>query len=245
MTCETRKLCCALIALSLFLGASTAARAAADREFAAIPGSAKPTNDAMTGNFSSPRMAVEVVLRPSNESELSGLLTDVYNPKSEKYQHWLGQGEFVSRFAPGKAQVKQITDFLRESGLEVEQSSSPFLLRVSGSSSAVEGAFKTSIQNYRNRKGIAYYSNASEVQLPTELVSGVLGVVGLSNTARAQSKAIRPAKQTAPAIPACEAPYPAIDQLYDAVNFGTTFSVGYGGSPGCNGLTQSQDNAIY
>jgi subtilase family serine protease len=245
MTCETRKLCCALIVLSLFLGVSTAARAAADREFAAIPGSAKPTTDALTGKFSSPRMAVEVVLKPSNESELSGLLTDIYNPKSEKYQHWLGQGEFIARFAPSKVQVKQITDFLQESGLKVEQSSSPFLLRASGPSSVIEGAFKTSLHNYRNRKGIAYYSNDSEVQLPTELISGVLGVVGLSNTARAQSMAVRPMKQTALAIPACEAPYPTADQLFDAVNYGTPFSVGYGGSQGCNGLTPSQDNAIY
>ena len=34
-------------------------------------------------------------------------------------------------------------------------------------------------------------------------------------------------------------------QLYNAVNNGVGFPYGYGGGPGCNGLTPSQDNAIY
>src|ERR1700730_2804000 len=97
--------------------------------FSAIPGSIKPTTDVDTGEFSSPKMTVDVVLAPRNESELSDLLANIYNPKSDRYRHWLGTGEFYSRFAPSDAQAAAIADHLQASGLVVEQSSSPFLVR--------------------------------------------------------------------------------------------------------------------
>jgi subtilase family serine protease len=217
----------------------------ADNGFSAIPGSIKPATDLDVGEFSSPRMAVDVVLAPNHESELSDLLANVYNPKSNSYQHWLGKGEFYSRFAPSDAQIAPIADYLRASGLAVERSSSPFLVRASGPSSTVAAAFRTTLRSYRNPKGIEYFSNASEIQLPTSLASGVVGVVGLSNTVRLQSQVVLPLKHTSPPVPSCEAPYPTTAQLFAAVNFGTPFPFGYGGGPGCNGLTPSQDNSIY
>ena len=217
----------------------------ADNGVSAIPGSIKPTTDVDMGEFSSPQMAVYVVLAPRNESELSDLLANVYNPKSDSYRHWLGKGEFYSRFAPSDAQTAAIADYLRASGLVVEQSSSPFLVRASGPSSTAAAAFRTTLRTYRNQRGIDYFSNASAVHLPTSLASGVLGVVGLSNTVRLQSHVVLPLKHTSPPVPSCEAPYPTTAQLFAAVNSGTPFPFGYGGGPGCNGLTPSQDNSIY
>jgi subtilase family serine protease len=217
----------------------------ADNGFSAIPGSIKPTTDVDTGEFSSPQMGVYVVLAPRNDSELSDLLADVYNPKSNSYQHWLGKGEFYSRFAPSDAQTAAIADYLRASGLVVEQSSSPFLVRASGPSSIVATAFRTTLRTYRNPRGIDYYSNASAVQLPASLASGVLGVVGLSNTVRMRSHVVLPLKHTSPPTSSCEAPYVTSAQLFALFNSGTGFPSGYGGGPGCNGLTPSQDNSIY
>ncbi len=219
-------------------------RAVAANSFSAIPGSLRPTTNIVTGEFNAPKMTVEVVLAPSNEKELSDLLANVYNPKSDNYRHWLGKGEFYSRFAPSAAQTAAIADYLRSTGLVVEQSSSPFLLRASGPSSAVASAFKTTLRTYRNLRGITYFSNGSAVQLPTSLASGVLGVVGLSNTVRLHSRVVIPLRQT-PLNQSCEAPYPTTEELFAYVNSGTPFPSGYGGGPGCNGLTPSQDNSIY
>jgi subtilase family serine protease len=72
----------------------------------------------------------------------------------------------------------------------------------------------------------------------------VRGVVGLSNTVRLHTHVVRPATHSA-GPPSCEAPYVTIAQLYNAVNNGVGFPVGYGGSPGCNGLTPAQTNSIY
>jgi kumamolisin len=232
------------VVMAVVVAASAESGSAITADFSAIAGSFKPTTDLVAGEFSSPAMTVDVVLASPNESELSDLLANVYNPKSESYQHWLGKGEFYSRFAPSSAQTAAIADYLRASGLVVGQSLSPFLVRASGPSSLVAAAFRTSLLTYRNPKGITYFSNASAVQLPTSLASGVLGVVGLSNTVRMQSQVVLPMTQASPAV-SCEAPYPTRVQLYAAVNFGTPFPFGYGGGPGCNGLTPSQDNSIY
>ena len=243
-----------IVAASVLAGERAVAAAAAD-DFSAIPGSTRPTTDVDRGEFSSSNMAVDVVLAPNNESELSGLLASVYDPQSQSYQRWLGQGEFYSRFAPNSAQVAALTDYLQASGLVVEQSSSPFLLRVSGPSSVVAAAFKTTLRNYRNSRGVTYFSNASAVQLPTILALGVRGVVGLSNTVRMHPKVVRPMKQ-APSSesglissgktpPGCETPYVTKAQLFAYVNNNTAYPSGYGGGPGCNGLTPSQDNSIY
>ncbi len=163
MTCKARRLGGAFAMLTLFLSLSTTIGAAAENGFAAVAGSFKKTIDADTGSFSSSRKSVEVVLAPRNSAQLDALLADVYDPKSKNYQHWLGQGEFLTRFAPDPAQIAAVTNYLRESGLDIEESSSPFLLRASGPSSMIERTFKTTLHSYRNRNGIAYYSNASDV----------------------------------------------------------------------------------
>ena len=245
MTYNVRKLCCAFVLPVLFLNLAIAVCSAAEHGFAALTGSVNRTTDTVTGKFSSSHMVVDVVLAPNNESELSSLLADVYNPQSKNYQHWLGQGEFYARFAPTAAQTEAVTAYLKESGLDVEASSSPFMVRVSGPSNMIETAFKTNLQTFRNAKGIEYFSNASEIQLPEELATGVRGVVGLSNTVRLHPMTVKPLKQTKPASPGCETPYVTTAQLYNAVNNGVGFPYGYGGGPGCNGLTPAQTNAIY
>jgi hypothetical protein len=64
--------------------------------FSAIAGSFEPTTDVDTGEFSSPKMTIEVVLTPRHESQLSDLLANLYNSKSKSYQQWLTKGKFHS-----------------------------------------------------------------------------------------------------------------------------------------------------
>jgi subtilase family serine protease len=217
---------------------------AATGDLAAIPGSFSASTSADIGEFSSSNMTIEVVLVPSNETELNELLANLYAPTGASYQQWLGTGEFNSRFAPSETQVAAVEGHLQSYGLTVQATSSPFLLRASGPSGVVAAAFGTSIHNYRNARGATYYSNASEVQLPTAVAAAVRGVVGLSNTVRLHTHIMRPATHS-PGPPTCETPYVTTAQLYNAVNNGVGFPFGYGGGPGCNGLTPAQTNSIY
>jgi subtilase family serine protease len=230
--------------------AASGAAASTPKGMANIPGSYLPTSAANTGRMSASRMSVEVLLRPGNEAGLSSLLNALYTPGSADYGHWLAAGRFDSEFAPPQATVHAMTAYLQREGLTVQSTSTPFLLRAVGSSARIDAAFATTIDNYRNAKGVRFYSNATLASVPDSLASGVLGVVGLTNTVRLQpTYQLTPARSTASTAkgsgePSCEIPYPTTLAQLEAIPLDGPYN-GYGGGPGCSGLTPSQTNSIY
>jgi subtilase family serine protease len=214
---------------------------------ARIPGSYQAIHATKTGQMSASRMSVELVLQPGNSAGLNSLLDGLYTKGSADYDHWLSAGQFDSRFAPSRATVQAVTGYLQGKGLTVQKTVTPFLLRAVGSSAQIDAAFATTINNYRNAKGVKFFSNDSDASVPNSLASSVLGVVGLSSTVR-----LKPMYQLAPASsaghgsgePSCEIPYPTTLAELQAIPPNGPFN-GYGGGPGCSGLTPSQTNSIY
>jgi subtilase family serine protease len=210
-----------------------------------IPGSYLPINATKTSQLSASRMSVEVVLQPGNEAGLTSLLDALYTPGSADYGHWLAAGQFDARFAPSRATVQAVTAYLRGKGLTVQKTVTPFLLRAVGSSAQIDAAFATTINNYRNAKGVTFYSNDSSASVPDSLASRVLGVVGLTSTVRLKPMyQLAPARPTRHGEPSCEIPYPTTLAQLQAIPPNGPFN-GYGGGPGCSGLTPSQTNSIY
>lgn len=208
------------------------------------------TTDNVIGGYSSSRMSVEIALAPRNQAELDEQLRAAYSSHGKAYQHWLAQGQFDRRYAPRPAERGAITSYLHAAGLAVQASASPFLVRAAGSSKLVAAAFHTRLSTYRDGRGTRYFSNSVPVRLPSRLARGVLGVIGLSDTVRERSmimraantgdRAARPAGSSA----SCETPYVTAQQLFSSAN-GAGFPYGFGGGPGCNGMTPSQINSIY
>jgi subtilase family serine protease len=229
------------------LSAAATASASSTRSMAQIPGSYLPIHATKTGQMAAGRMSVEVVLQPGNEAGLNSLLDGLYTPGSADYGHWLAAGQFDSRFAPSPATAHAMTAYLQGKGLTVQRTLTPFLLRAVGSSAQIDAAFATTINNYRNAKGVSFYSNATPASVPDSVASGVLGVVGLTNTVR-----LKPGYQLTPARsatksggePSCEIPYPTTLAQLQAIPADGPYN-GYGGGPGCSGLTPSQTNGIY
>jgi subtilase family serine protease len=241
------------------LSAATAASAASGASasvatsMAQIPGSYLPTNATKTGQMSDGQMSVEVVLQPGNGAGLNSLLDALYTPGSADYGHWLAAGQFDSEFAPSQATVQAMTAYLQGKGLTVQKTSTPFLLRAIGSSAQIDAAFATTIDNYRNAQGMKFYSNDGPASIPASLVSSVLGVVGLTNTVRLKpTYQLTPSGSTSQSVstshgssePSCEIPYPTTLAELEAIPINGPFN-GYGGGPGCSGLTPSQTNSMY
>lgn len=230
----------AMIALGgAFSVPAVAATSSSAPQFVAMKNSVQATSDARTGLFHSSAMSVEVVLAAQHQAQMNALLANLYNPSSKDYQHWLAQGQFNARFAPTAAAQATVASYLRGAGLRVTTSGSPFLVRATGSSQQVSSAFRTTLSTYRNPRGVTYYSNSSAVQMPRSLASGVVGVVGLTNTVREHSmvtrinNTARPLGKSSGGSASCETPYPTDAQLFNAVDNGVNFPYGYGGGPGC------------
>jgi subtilase family serine protease len=245
----------ATVALTGAFAATTASAAPKSApQFTSLQSSVNPTTDRVTGAYHSSRMSVELSLKPRNEASLASELRAEYTKGSSRYHKWLAKGQFDARYAPTSTERNAIASYLRSAGLKVDTSASPFLIRVTGSSTQIQAAFRTSLKNYRSTKGVGYFSNSTAVRLPSSFAGDVLGAVGLTNTDRLHMAI---AQQPKPEVPAgkasrksassstsCETPYVTTAQLFGTLS-GTGFPYGYGGGPGCSGLTPSQVNSIY
>lgn len=235
--------------------AATAASAApaSTPSFTVLKNSLPATTDHATGIYSSPNMSVEVALRPHNAAGLAKEMKALYTKHSGAYHQWLAKGQFNVRYAPAKAERAKVTSYLRSAGLKVQKSSSPFLVRATGSSAKISSAFRTTLSTYKDSHGVRYFSNSAAVRVPGSLSSSVFGVIGLSNTIREHSmiqrvKTVKPVsrRQVKNGAASCEGGYPTTQDIYDLVLNGQLDEpLGYGGGPGCSGLTPSQDNSIY
>jgi kumamolisin len=209
-----------------------------------LANSVPATTDHQAGPFTSSAMTVQVVLAPRNEAGLNSALKAMYTKGSSSYHHWLAKGAFNARFAPAASTRSAVATYLRHAGLTVKPTSSPFLVRASGSSAKISGAFHTTLRSFVSRKGAKYYQNTSAVRLPSAIAGSVQGVTGLTNTVRLRKQVIRPAVKPH-ATAACNDPYPTVAQQFALLDHGTGFPSGYGDGPGCSGLTPAQDNSIY
>jgi len=238
--------------------ASTATPSAVSPTLTTLPNSLPATTDRSTGAFTTSNMSVEVGLAPRNGAGLSAELKAVYTVGGRDYGRFLAKGQFDSKYAPTAATTAAVSAYLRSQGLTVSPTDSPFLLEATGPSAKITAAFHTSLRNYVDREGIKYFSNSTSVRLPASIASVVSGITGLSNTVRMQSEAVRPAsgKAAAKETPAaksssssasCETGYVTTSELFDLVNSNGAdgFPYGYGGGPGCAGLTPSQTDSMY
>ena len=238
--------------------ASTAAPTAVT-PLVALKNSLPATTDRQTGAFTASKMSVEVSLAPRDETGLNAELKALYTKGNAQYGRFLAKGQFDARYAPTTATRDAVDAYLRGEGLAVSSTDSPFLIRATGSSAKITAAFHTDLSNYVDPQGIHYFSNSASVRLPASIASAVQGVVGLSNTVRLQSMAVRPAtgkatakesakslrgKSTSPSA-SCETGYVTTTELFDLVSNNTGFPYGYGGGPGCSGLTPTQTNSMY
>ena len=239
-----------LIAPLAALSGPASAAPATPAGFVSLANSVSPTTDTVTGGYSSSHMQIEVALAPSDPAGLSSVLSGLYTKGSASYQKWLAPGQFDARFAPPAAAQSAVSSFLSGTGLTVTPSSSPFLVRASGTSAQVSGAFHTTLSTFKDPHGVQYFSNSTPVSMPSTLAGDVTGVIGLSNTSRDQSSVLRINNTIRPQGKAsgtanCETPYPTVQQLVGQYVNGVAFPYGYGGGPGCSGLTPSQTNSIY
>jgi subtilase family serine protease len=236
-------------------GAFASAHAAAPGvtpRLSAIKNSLSATTDRQTGTFTAGSMSVEVALAPRDQANLAAELRAVYTQGNRQYHRFLARGQFDRLYAPSSAERAAVAGYLAGEGLRVEGTSSPFLIRVTGSSATITAAFHTRLSDYVDPHGVRYFANSQALRVPTSIAGAIQGVVGLTNTVREHTSAVRPLGKTAArtssskaATASCETGYVTSAELFNYVNNGTSFPYGYGGGPGCTGLTPSQTNSVY
>ena len=185
---------------------------------------------AVLGNQS---ITVSVALPLRDSAAAQALLEATYTPESVQYRHFITSQEFNAQFGPTDATVAQVTKRLQSQGLQVTRASTT-VLKVSGSTSAIEAAFAVSLHAYEvptaaGVPGYRYRAPTSAPQVATDIASSVQAVVGLDTRPRFRPHlrhASGPVKIASTKLAASEPNTPDTPGLWTVTDFVDYYDVG-------------------
>ena len=96
-------------------------------------------------------MHLDLVLPLRDQAGLDRFLSEVYDPTSSSYRHYLIPTEFTARFGPTQQDYNAVVRFAQSHGLTVTGGTRDGMeVQVKGSVSAVESAFHVSMKTYQH-----------------------------------------------------------------------------------------------
>jgi Pro-kumamolisin, activation domain len=124
-----------------------------------------------------------VVLHMRDQAGAEAALQAVSEPSSAKYGQWLSNAAFNAAYAPSRADVAAVQDWLRSQGFTVTKTlPSGMLVEASGSVAQVQQTFGAQLHNY-SYQGATVRANTAALSLPgttpaavTGAIAGVIGI---------------------------------------------------------------------
>jgi subtilase family serine protease len=126
-------------------------------------------------------MSLDIVLPLSDAAGLEAFLSDVYDPSSANYRHFLTPQQFTARFGPTQADYDAVVHFAQLNGFTVTGGSRDGMdVQVKGTVSAVQAAFHVHMRTYQHpTESRTFYSPDAEPT--TDLPFNLWHVSGLDN----------------------------------------------------------------
>lgn len=125
------------------------------------------------------RVSLAIGLPLHDAAGLETLISQIYDPQSTNYHHFLTPPEFTARFAPTAADYENVVQFAATNGLTVKtRHSNRLVLDVEGSAADIGRAFGVSFQTYRHpTEARDFYAPNQEPSVPAGLpVSDMWGM---------------------------------------------------------------------
>jgi kumamolisin len=126
-------------------------------------------------------MQLDIVLPLRDPAGLEAFLTEVNDPASAAYRHFLTPAQFTERFGPSQADYDAVVSFAKANGFTVVGGSRDGMeVQVKGPVSAVESAFHVSMHTYQHpTEGRVFY--APDREPTTSLPFPLWHISGLDN----------------------------------------------------------------
>ncbi|HEY1986302.1 MAG TPA: S53 family peptidase [Terracidiphilus sp.] len=126
-------------------------------------------------------LQLDLVLPLRDATGLKTFLTDIYNPKSANYRHFVTPAEFTAKFGPTQAQYDEVVSFAKTYELEVVGGSRDGMdVQVKGTVAAIETALHVSMNTYQHPTENRIYF-AADREPTTQLSFSLWHVSGLDN----------------------------------------------------------------
>jgi len=131
-------------------------------------------------------LAIGLPLR--NQTALSNLLQQIYDPASPNYHHYLTPSQFAERFGPTEKDYQAVIAFAKTHGLKVTATHpNRVLLDVTGPVTNVEKALHVTLRTYRHPSDNRTFF-APDTEPSLDLTVPVLNISGLDNYALPQPR---------------------------------------------------------
>jgi hypothetical protein len=124
-------------------------------------------------------LSFDVALKPRDPRALNTFVDDVSTPGSPLYRHYLGKGQFASRFGPTESAIKAVAGAMVARGFHIDSlSSDGLVLRVAGTAKMLSSGLGAVTDRFRAR-GQTIVANMTAPRLPESIARFVEGIVGL------------------------------------------------------------------
>jgi subtilase family serine protease len=120
-----------------------------------------------------------VYLKTRDEAGAEALANAVSNPSDASYAHYLSPDQVRQRFAPTRAQVDSVRDWLGSAGFSIDSvPSNNAFVEATGSAAKVDSAFHVQLGEYQV-DGMKLRATDTDLSIPGSLSSTVLSVIGV------------------------------------------------------------------
>lgn len=104
------------------------------------------------------QIEVSVALKPRDPAGAASFASDVSDPTSPLFHHFLTSAQYTERFGPTRQSVASVSSYLAGKGLRVlSVSGNRQVVTAVGSPSAVDSAMSVKIAGYRSASGQKFY----------------------------------------------------------------------------------------
>jgi Pro-kumamolisin, activation domain/Abnormal spindle-like microcephaly-assoc'd, ASPM-SPD-2-Hydin len=142
------------------------------------------------------RLSLRFILAPRDQSGLNLLLSNLQDPSSPQYHHWLTPAQFDARFGRTGAEIAAVRDWLRAQGFS-DIRAAPLEITASATVARAEAAFATRIVTSPNE---SVYANTLDPQIPARFAGVIESIAGLDNTVHTAALAIKSRQSDTSAI---------------------------------------------
>ncbi len=127
------------------------------------------------------RLSLAIALPLRNQTELSNLLNQIYDPTSPNYHHYLTPAQFAAEFGPAEQDYQTVQAFAQANGLQVTRTyPNRGLVDVQGSVRDIERTLHIALNVYQHpTENRTFYAPSTEPSL--DLSVPILHISGLDN----------------------------------------------------------------
>lgn len=134
------------------------------------------------------KISVDIIMKTHQNTQLKNYIKSTVTPGNSNYRKYLSTDQFVQKFAPSSKEIQTVTNYLHDFGISSKVYSNHLVITASGTVGEFNKALNVHIQNAK-LNGEKFHASKTAPELPTNVASDILTILGVSNYSHFHSDA--------------------------------------------------------